>query len=103
MDNVIGNRISVALSSNGMTQKTLSAITGINVTSISRYISGERTPNASALVSISNALNTSVDFLLGKEDMDFDYTNTYFLIARNASSMTLDEKRKLIDALFSEG
>jgi hypothetical protein len=47
-------------------------------------------------------LHTTSDYLLGIENGEFDYPRVRRMIARNASSMTDEEKKALINALFGE-
>ena len=42
------------------------------------------------------------DYLLGIENEEFDHARIRRIIARNASQMTQQEKKDLIDALFGE-
>lgn len=102
MGKELGLRISNALKKQGMTQKELAERIGITEAVISRYISGDREPKPDTLANIATALHTTSDFLLGIECEEFDHPRIRRLIARNASSMTEQEKRELIDALFVE-
>ena len=70
---------------------------------ISRYISGVREPKAEVLAEIAKVLNTTSDYLLGIENKDdFNFPKVERILARNASTMTEQEKRALINALFGE-
>lgn len=69
---------------------------------MSRYISGDREPKPETLANIATALHTTSDYLLGIEHDEFDYPRVRRIIARNASAMTDEEKRALINALFGE-
>lgn len=62
---MINERIKSCLKENNLTQKNLSDITGITECLISRYASGERTPNIKNLVRLAKALNTTTDYLVG--------------------------------------
>lgn len=102
MGKELGLRISNALKKQGMTQKELAERIGITEAVISRYISGDREPKPDTLANIATALHTTSDFLLGIECEEFDHPRIRRLIARNASAMTEQEKRELINALFGE-
>lgn len=102
MGKELGLRISNALKKQGMTQKELAERIGITEAVISRYISGDREPKPDTLANIATALHTTSDFLLGIECEEFDHPGIRRLIARNASVMTEQEKRELINALFGE-
>lgn len=64
--NFSGNLKSL-MSSQNMSQKDLSALTGLSPASISQYISGVTgIPRESTLKKIAHALNTSTEYLLGQ-------------------------------------
>lgn len=98
----LGVRITGTLQKSGMTQKELAGRIGVTEAVISRYISGDREPKPDVLANLATALHTTSDFLLGIEREEFDHPRICRMIARNASSMTDQEKRELINALFGE-
>lgn len=98
----LGLRIAESLQKKGMTQKELSERIGVTEAVISRYISGDREPKPEMLANIATALHTTSDFLLGIENDEFNHSRICRMIARNASNMTEQEKRELINALFGE-
>lgn len=102
MSKDLGNRIAEMLSKRGLTQKELASTIGVTEAVISRYVSGERDPKPETIANIATALRTTSDYLLGIENEDFDHTKIRRIIARNASKMTQEEKKALIDALFGE-
>ena len=103
MSEAVGKRIIEALNTMKMTQKELASRIGVTEAVISRYISGDRAPKPEMLANIATALNTTSDFLLGIERDEFDYARVKRILARNASEMTEQQKKELIDALFGEG
>ena len=98
----LGLRIAESLQKKGMTQKELSERIGVTEAVISRYISGDREPKPEMLANIATALHTTSDFLLGIENDEFNHSRIRRMIARNAATMTEQEKRELINALFGE-
>lgn len=102
MSKKLGLRISEALQKRGMTQKELANRIGVTESVISRYISGDREPKPDILANIATALHTTSDFLLGIENEEFNHPRIRRMIARNASSITEQEKKELINALFGE-
>lgn len=102
MGKELGMRMSRVLKNRGMTQKNLAERIGVTEAVVSRYISGNRDPKPEVLANIATALHTTSDFLLGIETDEFSHPKIRRMIARNASSMTEQEKRELIDALFGE-
>lgn len=59
------NRLNLALSARGRKQIDLVQATGVNKSTISRYIRGEREPKQSALFKIASFLEVSEAWLLG--------------------------------------
>ncbi len=102
MGKALGSRIAEILQRRKMTQKELAERIGVTEAVISRYISGDREPKPEILANIATALHSTSDFLLGIEREEFDHPRIRRLIARNASFMTEQEKKELINALFGE-
>lgn len=102
MKNNLGQRILESLQKRGVTQKELASRIGITESTMSRYISGDRSPSPETLANIATALHTTSDYLLGIENDEFHFPKVQRLIARNASKMTPLEKKKIIEALLGE-
>ncbi len=102
MGHELGKRIADLLRSKGMQQKELAERIGLTEATMSRYISGERDPKPEVLSSIATALHTTSDYLLGIEADEFDFPRVQRMIARNASALSPQEKKELINALFGE-
>ncbi len=102
MGKELGQRILQAIRKKGISQRELATTIGLTEAVISRYISGERDPKPEILANIATALHTTSDYLLGIESNDFDHPRICRIIARNASTMTEQEKKELISALFGE-
>lgn len=102
MGKELGNRIAESLQAKGLTQRSLAQRIGVTEAVMSRYISGEREPKPDMLANIATALGVTSDYLLGIEYDGFSQPKIRRLIARNASSMTEQEKKELIEALFGE-
>lgn len=102
-EHTLGCRIAELLQKNGLTQRELAEQVGVTEVSMSRYISGDRTPKGPIIANIATALHTTTDYILGSEvvnDFDSEYYKIHRLIARNAPNMTTDQKRELVNALF---
>lgn len=65
----IANRIKELRLEKGMTQKNLAALVGCSQPMIVMWEKGECEPTASAIVKLSEALNCTTDYLLGKTDI----------------------------------
>ena len=100
----MGARISELLVQKKMTQKQLSTKAGITEAAISLYIRGDRTPRASVLNKLADALDTTADYLLNgitpnaKEELGYAKK----LIARNCTQMSKDEKLEIIRLLMGD-
>lgn len=60
----IGKHIARKCSEKHITQKQLAVLTGLTEAGVSRYISGQRLPRLDILLSIADALQCSVDYLI---------------------------------------
>lgn len=65
---IIAKRIKELRLENGLTQKALSEKVSCDQSMIARWEKEECEPTASAIVKLSEALNCSCDYLLGKTD-----------------------------------
>lgn len=102
MSKNFGERLLNQLQRQGMTQRQLAERINITEATLSRYVSGDREPKVEILANIATALSTTSDYLLGIERDDFDFPRVQRILTRNASSMTEQEKKALINALFGE-
>ena len=106
-NNNLGGRISDLLQKTGLTQRELAEKVGCTEVSMSRYISGDRTPKGPIIANIASALHVSADYLLGQEsaedDAELEYYRTQRAIARNAKNWTQKQKADLVNALFESG
>ena len=102
MGTALGERISEMLQKRGMQQKELAERIGVTETAMSRYIAGTREPKPDVIANMATALHTTSDYLLGIKNDDLEYHQVRRMIARNASSMTKEEKMALISVLFGE-
>jgi transcriptional regulator with XRE-family HTH domain len=98
----MGRRIGALLKGKGLTQRQLAIRVGATESAISKYINGEREPRAEVLANIATALDTTVEYLLGKSDgIETEFGTIYDLCARHASQMTMEERAKLISIIAS--
>lgn len=80
-----------------LTQKELSIKANITEASMSKYLSGERTPRIDAIVNIAKALETTTDYLLGNDLLGTDaYIDSYEVLARSKDALSDEDKKKLI-------
>lgn len=52
----------------GLERRDVFSATGISKTAYHRYVTGEREPTMSALLSLADFFNVSTDYLLGRTD-----------------------------------
>lgn len=97
----VGERINELLKEKQMTQKELAKRVNITESALSHYIKGDRTPSGETLVNIACALNTTANYLMGKDDI-LDFYGVKRILARNKSSMTDEEKTELVKMLFGD-
>jgi len=97
-----GKRVTETLRKQNMTQKMLAERICISEAMLSRYVTGDREPKPDMIANIATALRTTSDYLLGIENDEFDFPRVRRIIARNSSTMTEQEKKALINALFGE-
>ena len=64
----IGKRIKELRTENNLTQMELAEKVGCNQSMIARWEKGECEPTATAILKLSETLNCTSDFLLGKTD-----------------------------------
>jgi transcriptional regulator with XRE-family HTH domain len=80
-------RLNEAFSASGLTQTELCNRTGINKGALSCYLSGQYFPKQKAIEALANALNVSINFLMGyEEEMEED---------KQAEAVLLEKVRKL--------
>ncbi len=98
-----GERIAKLLEIEGYTQRELATMIGVTEAALSRYLKNEREPKMEIITNIATALNTTTDYLLtGKDDTE-SFEETYRLVARGTSTMSEDEKLKLMKVLMNNG
>ncbi|MBQ6230808.1 MAG: helix-turn-helix transcriptional regulator [Eubacterium sp.] len=98
-----GRRVLALLEEIGYTQREFAAMVGVSETALSRYLKDDREPKMETIANMATALNTTTDYLLtGKSDKE-SFEETYRLVARGTSTMTDEEKTKLIKVLLNNG
>jgi transcriptional regulator with XRE-family HTH domain len=93
-----GRRLAAILQQKCLTQRDLAAMTGLTEAAVSRYISGAREPRAITVAKIAKVLEVTPQELLGTP-VNNDVDHAVRLIARNANSLTEEQRAELISAL----
>lgn len=98
----IKDRIKMLMEEKHLNQKELANLSGITEASMSKYLSGERTPRIDVIVNLANALHVTTDELIGHdiEDNKMDLIRLKTVLARGMESMTDADKKELIRFLL---
>lgn len=99
-DNTLIFRLKQQMRFVGLTQKQVAAETGITEATLSRYLNGNRIPNALILARLAAVLGVSVDWLLGREP-DMSVSEAVNVITRNAARLTRTQRETLALALVN--
>lgn len=87
----------------GLTQVALGQRAGMAPASISHFETGQRVPSLDSLVKLADALDVSVDELLGRMPADASaQVDPLFLRASRAPTDTLDAVKRVTAALLGE-
>lgn len=94
-----GERIKALLKEKKITQKQLAELSGVTKSALSHYIKGDRIPSGVVSANIAYVLKTTVNYILGKEDILY-FSNVKRILEQNKNKMTNEEKAELIELLF---
>jgi len=96
-------RLRMIMNEQGLSQKELAIKSNITEASMSKYLSGERTPRVDVIINLSRALEITTDELLldvdNNEAVSFIQAKT--VLARGMGNMSDEEKAKLIGFIAS--
>lgn len=97
----ISSRLSKILEEKNMTQRKLSELVGVSEVTISRYLNGNRIPKTDIISDIANALNVSVDYLLGRTNQsDKKSQQDHDNFMENVKIHFMDASEKDRDAIY---
>lgn len=102
MNEKLGNRVTKLMKECGYTQKELAAMVGVTESAMSRYLSNEREPKMEVIANLATALNTTSDYLICGKTADGSFAEVYRLVARSTTSMSDEEKIKLMKVLLGK-
>lgn len=87
----------------GLTQAQIGARARIGAASISHFETGQRVPALDSLVKLADALEVSIDVLLGRAPVESSaQVDPVFLRASRADAATLATVRRITEALLAE-
>lgn len=70
--NKFSERLSHCMQEHHLNGNDLAALSGVTAATISRYLNGLRTPTVDNVVLLADALDVSVDYLLGRHNVPDD-------------------------------
>lgn len=99
----LNDKIKMLMKAQNLTQKELALKANITEASMSKYISGDRTPRLDVVVKIAKALDVSVDDLAEtKGNHGNAFTEMSAALARCKQQLSEDDKKKLIKFLLED-
>lgn len=81
-----GERIKTLLKEEKMTQKQLAELSGVTESALSHYIKGDRIPSGVVSANIAYTLRTTVNYILGKEDI-LDFSSVKRILEQNKNKI----------------
>jgi len=106
MENKFASRLKEVRELRGWSQQELSKRSGLQVTAISHFENGKRTPSFENLRKLSDALSVASDFLLGREEKPQIAGEKMAQLFRNVEKMTDDDinaMQMMANALVAKG
>ena len=95
------DKVLALMNERDITQKQLSRLSGINESSISRYLHSGQKPRMDVVVNIAKALQVDTDYLIDDdESIESAFTTISTAIARKVGELTAEEKNQLIALLI---
>ena len=86
-----------------MTQAQMGARAAVGAASISHFETGQRTPTLETLIKLADALNVTVDALLGHAPVESSaHVDPVFLQASRADARTLETIRRVAAAILAD-
>lgn len=87
----------------GMSQSDLARLLGVARSTVSSYENGSRSPDKDTLIRIANCMQVTIDYLLGNDNFNKDYSNIYSSIFNDISDLltsapiALDKKKEILN------
>ena len=99
-------KVKELMNQQNITQKELAELSGITEASVSRYLSGERTPRIDIVINFAKDLKVDSSYLIYNDDelreKEEAFTQCHTMLARNKKDLSLEERNKLIALLSKE-
>lgn len=102
---IFSERMTELMARHGFSQRDLATKAGVTESAMSYYVKGERTPRSDVLTRISNALNTTTDYLLGASNSADLVENELLYLQRNLSKLDPQQLKRaetILKAAFDD-
>ena len=99
---VFKSNLRTLMSSRGLTNQTFSSEIGIPAPTISRYLTGDRTPDLAYVVKISKFFDVSIDWLLGCNGDQFDGMPPEIQDVAHRYSLASPDDRRVVQAVLQK-
>ena len=99
----INEKVRALMEKNHLNQKQLASKAHITEASMSKYLSGERTPRIDVIVNLANSLGTTADDLISENQANVSFSQLHGLLARGLPNLTDEQKKELIHLLREKG
>jgi transcriptional regulator with XRE-family HTH domain len=102
-ENKLAEKLQALREMRALTQSELGKRAGMAAASISHFETGQRAPSLESLIKLADALDVSVDTLLGRAPVVSSAgMDAIFLRASKADSQTLETVRRVMEALLKD-
>ncbi|MBO6264323.1 MAG: helix-turn-helix transcriptional regulator [Clostridia bacterium] len=102
---IFSRRVQQLMQRDAITQKKLSELSHISEPSLCRYLSDKTKPRMDIVINIARVFGVPSSYLSGESDELSNanaYEETYNIVARNKTKLSVEEKAKIIKILFEE-
>lgn len=97
----IGTRITILMEEEGISRQEFASRLNMNYNTLTGYILNHRVPDCHTLLQMSEALNTSCDYLMGRTNIrhhrDLFYSENEGLLISNFRRLPPDMQQNLLD------
>lgn len=102
MENILGHRLKKAREKKGYSQKDVAKWLGITSSSLSNYERGDRDPDTTMLIRLSDLYEVTADYLLGRDDVKVD-TDSERVKAMSEAQRLADELVQSLNQALTDG
>ena len=92
---IVGDKIKQCRENQGLSMTDLAKKTGMTISAISQFESGDRAPSLESLDKLADALEVSVDYLMGREEKISD--ENLSAMFRGLQNMTEEDREEMLN------